>query len=243
MRRRGPSGMELVQVPPRVEAALWRRFRFEAEQACRATIFDRYRPLARQLARRQLRTRPSTGLEVADLEQFAYAGLLQAIDRFDPLRGTPFRSYAQPRIIGSIADGAARMSERDAHYGYRRRVASERARSLGMSGESAVDALTELATSLAIGLMLEDTGLIEREDGACHRPSAYDSLAWRELQALLEREIEQLGEREAFIVRQHYLHGVSFAQIAELLDLSRGRVSQLHAAALKSLARRLGGLH
>ena len=192
------------------------------------------------MARHQLRTRPNTSVDLPDLEQFAYAGLLQAIDRYDPLRGTPFRSFAQPRILGSIADGAAQLSERDAHHHYRRRVARERARSLGFDGSTALEALGELAAGLAIGLMLEETGMVEPEDGACHRPNAYDSLAWRELQALIERELDRLDEREAFIIRQHYLHGVSFAQIAAVLGLSRGRVSQLHSAALKKMSQRLG---
>jgi len=236
------AGIDLVLVPPRVEASLWRRFRFERELRCREQIFSRYRPLARSLAVRHLRVRPRNGVEQGDMEQFAYEGLLRAIDRFDPLRGVPFGAFARRRIIGSIADGASQMTEMDAQYSYRRRAENERVRSIGIDAATAdpVRALAELAVGLAIGLMLEGTNLIEPGNGADHRPNAYESLAWRELQVQIAREIARLPERESVIVRQHYENGVSFTHIAQLLGLSKGRVSQLHASALAKLRARIG---
>lgn len=234
-------GLNLLLVPPRVEASLWRRFRFERELRCREQLFSRYHGLARSIALRQLRARPRNGIEKGDVEQFAYEGLLHAIDRFDPLRGIPFGAYARRRIIGSISDGASRMSEIDAQYSNRRRVETERARSVGTQADAdPLRALADLATGLAIGLMLEGTSLIEPANGADHRPNAYESLAWRELQAMLVREVSRLPEREGVVIRQHYENGVSFTQIAKLLGLSKGRVSQLHASALMKLRSRLG---
>lgn len=235
-------GLDILLVPPRVEASLWRRFRFERELRCREQLFTRYRGLARSLAVRQLNGRPRNGIEQGDMEQFAYEGLLHAIDRYDPLRGIPFGAFARRRIIGSIADGASRMTEIDAQYSYRRRVENERIRSLGLDPSAAdpLRALADLATGLAMGLMLEGTSLVEPADGADHRLNAYESLAWRELQALIVREIGRLPDREAVIVRQHYENGISFTHIAQLLGLTKGRVSQLHASALTRLRARIG---
>ena len=235
MRRRG--GIEVVLVPPRVEASLWRRLRYESEAACRSQLFDRYRSLARSIALRQLRARVRDGVERGDLEQFAYEGLLQAIDRYDPLRGAPFGAFARPRIQGSVASGAAALTEANARSSFRRRVEIERLHSLH-SGDvipDALAALSALVTDLAIGLMLEGTGLFAPDEAADHRPDAYESLAWRELQALLADAVERLPEREATIVRQHYFQGVAFTHIAAMLGITKGRVSQLHRAALASL--------
>jgi RNA polymerase sigma factor for flagellar operon FliA len=237
------SGIDLVLVPPRVEASLWRRLRFESDAACRALLFDRYTALARALSGRQMRVRSGTSLERGDVEQFAYEGLLQAIDRFDPLQGTPFGAFARRRILGAISDGVARLSELGAQLGFRRRTEAERARSLARAPQDAATGalreLSELAAGLAIGLMLEGTGMIEAEGGVDVKPSAYDSLAWREMQSLLVRAIAELPEREALIIRQHYESGVSFTQIAHLLGISKGRVSQLHKAALQRLGDRI----
>ncbi|WP_182466668.1 sigma-70 family RNA polymerase sigma factor [Sphingomonas gilva] len=235
------TGLDIVVEPARVEASLWRRLRFESELLCREQLFNRYRDLARAIARRQARSRPDRGVEIGDFEQFAYEGLLQAIDRYDPLRGAPFAAFARRRIAGSIADGAARMNEIDAQYGYRRRVEQERVRSLG-AGESdgnALDQLSAMAAGLAIGLMLEGTGLIGGADRTDHRPNAYDSLAWRELQSILVRAVGDLPEREAVIIRQHYENGLSFTRIAQLIGVTKGRVSQLHRAAVERLRARI----
>jgi RNA polymerase sigma factor FliA len=242
--RRGEasSGLGLLLVPPRVEASLWRRLRYDRELRCREQIFTRYRGLARAVAARQLRGRPDNGVELNDMEQFAYEGLLIAIDRFDPLRGIPFWAYARRRVVGSIADGAARMNEVDAQYGYRRRVETERLRSILAEGGEGdpLRTLADLAAGLAVGLILEGTSLVEPEDGADRRPNAYESLAWRQLHAQLSSEIERLPEREAMIIRQHYENGVSFTHIAGMLDLTKARVSQLHASALAKLRARMG---
>lgn len=243
MRRRAARGMDMVLVPPRVEASLWRRWRYEAEARCREQIFVRYRSLAKGIAARQLGRRPRNGIELGDMEQFAYEGLLVAIDRFDPLRGIPFPAFARRRIMGSIYDGAARMSEVDAQYSARLRQHGERARSLidaGADAPSALDRLGALAAGLAVGLMLADTSLIEAADGGDHRPNAYETLAWRELHALLVDQVARLPEREALIIREHYEHGVSFTHIAGLLGVTKGRVSQIHAKAIARLREAIG---
>ncbi|WP_158000016.1 sigma-70 family RNA polymerase sigma factor [Sphingomonas elodea] len=233
--------MKLLLVPPRVEASLWRRLRYEREVRCRELLFTRYRGLARATALRILRSRPRNGVTLEDIEQFAYEGLLVAIDRYDPLRGVPFGAYARRRILGNVVDGAARMNELDAQHHYRSRVERERLRSIADDqGQDALATLANLAADLAIGLLLEGTGLIEPDDGADRRPNAYESLAWRSLQHRLAQEVSRLPEREEAIIRQHYEHGVSFTYIAQMLEISKGRVSQLHAAALAKLRARVG---
>ena len=248
MRTKCTSGLDLLVQPSWVEASLWRRYRYEAEGSCRELLFNRYVGLAKSVARRHFYRRGVKRVEQADFEQFAFEGLLQAIDRFDPLKGVPFGSYARRRIVGSIADGMAKMSEIDAQISQRHRIEQERLRSLAtvetIAAEGdALAALADLAVGLALGMMLEGTCLVEGEGGVDPRPSAYESLEWRELQARLVKEVAQLPEKEAIIIRQHYDNGLSFGQIAELLELSRGRISQLHRSALERLRRRVGAFN
>ncbi|HEX8263080.1 MAG TPA: sigma-70 family RNA polymerase sigma factor [Allosphingosinicella sp.] len=237
-----PTGLALVVHPTRAEASLWRRLRFEAETECRETLFNRYVPLARAIAAAKFHQRRGRAAERSDCEHFAYEGLLQAIDRFDPLLGVPFSAYARRRIVGSITDGLAKMSEVNAQISHRHRVEQERLRSLApgeAAGQDPLSALSDLAVGLALGLMLEGTALVPA-NGVDSRPTAYESLEWREMQAQLAAEVQKLPEKEAVIIRQHYHNGLSLAQIADLLDLSRGRISQLHRSALERLRKRIG---
>jgi RNA polymerase sigma factor for flagellar operon FliA len=234
-------GLDLLVRPERAEALLWARLRFDQQQEAREPIFNRYAGLARSIA---LRLRPwgqSANLE--DAEQWAYSGLLQAIDSYDPVRGSPFPAYAKPRIAGSVRDGFARAGEIEAQWSQRRRQERERLRSLkkrrAEAREDPLEALGAIAACLAIGLMLDGTRIMGGLDSPDPGPSAYDSLAWRQTQRALEREIGRLSQAEATVIRQHYLNGLSFAQVADLMALSRGRISQLHSAALAKLRKRL----
>jgi RNA polymerase sigma factor for flagellar operon FliA len=241
-----PSGLALVVRPPRAEASLWRRLRFEAEAGCREPLFNLYAGYARMIAIQHFRRRGRMRVERLDFEQFAYEGLLQAIDRFDPLKNVPFRAFAKRRIAGNIADGIARMSELDAQFSHRRRIEQERMRSLAVAGGEAgagqdLGALSDLTVGLALGIILQETRMMSAADQADPAPCAYQSLEYNELQARLAGAVGNLPEKEAMIVRQHYENGLSFAQIAQLLDLSRGRVSQLHRAAMERLRKKIGG--
>ena len=238
MKQRDPrdTGLDLVLDPTRAEASLWRRARFEDDHPSREALFNRYLKLARSVAARYFRRRPPSG-DRGDVEQFAYEGLLQALDRFDPLQGVPFGAYARPRIAGNIADGMAQMSEVDVQISLRRRLQRERLRSLDLAADGdPLTVLADLAVDLAVGLLLEGTGMI---DGGDERPDAYEGLAWRQAQAALVGELECLPDAQATVVRQHYHTGLSFAHIANLLKLSRGRISQLHRDAIERLRRRL----
>jgi RNA polymerase sigma factor FliA len=174
MAARAPSGIELLVRPNRAEASLWRRLRFEEDRSCREALFNLYAHLAKTIAARHYFRRATKRIERADFEQFAFEGLLQAIDRFDPVKGVPFTAFARRRITGNIADGVARMSEFDAQLSHRHRMEQERLRSLtGTSDKNdALSALSELAVSLALGFMLEGTSLMEPEGGRDPRPTA-----------------------------------------------------------------------
>jgi RNA polymerase sigma factor FliA len=235
------AGLKLIQRQPQVEAALWRRLRYEHDTACREPLFDRYAGLARAVARAEFGRRPAYGLERADFDQLAFGGLLEAIDRFDPMHGAPFEAFARPRIRGSIADGIARSSDSAAQFNARRRLETERLQSLlpggPRSGANAITELAELASALAIGWIAENAGLAVQ--GSEDALGAYENLAWRDMQIRVLEEIERLDGAERTVMQQHYLNDVPFTEIARLLGVSKGRIAQIHRASLLRLRARL----
>jgi RNA polymerase sigma factor for flagellar operon FliA len=228
------------------EAALWRAQAAGSADA-RERLFALYYPFARALAGRQFRARNAGDIEHADVVQLACTGLLEAMDRYDPARGVPFRAFAARRVNGSIADGVARMNEVREQISFRRRAKRERMRSLAgieageLGAGEAMDALIDMAVGLALGFMLDGTSLYREEGTVDVQPTAYDSLAWKELVHRLVAELDRLPERDRSILRLHYLDEVSFDQIAALLGLTKGRISQLHKAALGLLRKRISG--
>jgi len=137
------------------------------------------------------------------------------------------------------------MSEVREQISFRHRVRYERARSMvsadadRLNAAEALDELIDVALGLALGFMLEGTSLYVPENEADRQPSAYDSLAWREIQQRARTEIAALPPRERAIIAHHYFDGLTFERIAAVLGISQGRVSQLHRAALLLLKKRL----
>jgi RNA polymerase sigma-B factor len=70
----------------------------EGDLATRAELMDRFMPFARKLAVRYVHSREP----MDDLMQVACIGLLNAIDRFDPVHGNNFTTFAAPTILGEL---------------------------------------------------------------------------------------------------------------------------------------------
>jgi RNA polymerase sigma factor for flagellar operon FliA len=227
------------------DAVLWGELR-RGKAGARERLFELHLPFARVLARREQRRRRGADLDPDDLLQLACTGLLEALDRFDPSRGVPFRGFASRRIRGAMIDGIAKSNEVREQLSHRARVKRERMRSLAADGEprsaaEAMDALAELAVGLALGFMLEGTGLYQDDGEPAAPATAYESAAWKETVGRLAAELARLPERDRQIIRLHYMDDVNFDQIAALLGLTKGRISQLHKAAMTLLRKRMSG--
>jgi RNA polymerase sigma factor for flagellar operon FliA len=229
------------------EDALWTAFKESGSLSARDQLFSRYAAFARKLAQRHHRERSWGDIELADLYQHAYTGLLEALDRFEPLLGAPFPSFAARRISGSIRDGIVHLSEMREQLSWRHRLHRERINSLSESGSGGpatpIEKLAELAMGLALGFMLEGTGLVaeaaDERDAAAAGDTAYDSLAWKDVLTNLHEELQTLPDREQAILRQHYFNGLNFDQLAAFFAVSKGRISQLHKSALLTLRKRM----
>lgn len=77
---------------------LFALFRRTGDRSARDELVSRFLPLARAVARRYVTTREP----FEDLLQVANVGLLKAVERFDPGRGTVFSSFAVPTILGEL---------------------------------------------------------------------------------------------------------------------------------------------
>jgi RNA polymerase sigma-B factor len=80
------------------ERELWSRVAANRDQAARAQLVELYMPLARRMASRYA----GVSEPFDDLLQVASLGLLNAVDRFDSSRGTPFAGFAKPTILGEL---------------------------------------------------------------------------------------------------------------------------------------------
>jgi RNA polymerase sigma-B factor len=92
------SAIGPLNPPARLPEPLLHRYRSGGDPAAREELVVRFLPLARDLARRYFRS----SVPSEDLVQVASLALVKAVDRFDPERGTTFRAFAIPTILGEL---------------------------------------------------------------------------------------------------------------------------------------------
>jgi RNA polymerase sigma factor for flagellar operon FliA len=228
------------------EADLWAAWSRTRDPVARNAIVERHRGTAIGIARSVLRERGfPADIDLDDLRQQAILELTAAVDRFDPTLGVPFARFVQKRIRGSLQDSIASSSELHAQTEWRRSLTEERTRSLRETvpaGLSPLERIAEVAVGLAVGIMLEGTGMHATDDQAVEKIDPYaESMDYAVLTKRIRAAARRLGEPDQFVIRAHYEAEYTFAEVADRLKLSTGRVSQIHSRGLKSIRAMLAG--
>lgn len=237
------------------EPGLWERWRGQSDPVARDRLVQHYTAYARVVAASYYGKRYNDDAEFGDYFQLACVGLLEAVDRFDPAYGVKFKSFAAKRIEGAILDGLERISERQQQSMARARLAAQRLEAVkamanarheaegasagtGKPGSRTPEQLLEFVAEVGIGLaltwLLEGTGMLEAGEPSEHQPF-YRSVQLRQLRERIHALVRALPTQEQQVIRGHYLQEQPFEQIAAAMQLTRGRISQLHRQALGRL--------
>jgi RNA polymerase sigma factor for flagellar operon FliA len=236
--------MELATPGSALEATLWRRYKQGADTVARDALVACHLPFARVVAAMAYARRYNDEVEFGDYLQFASVGLLEALERFEPSRGVQFRTFASRRMQGAILSGLEGLTEKLQQIAARQRMRAERlqhVKEMALAGRTApasaspelADFVVDVGIGLALCWILEGTGLVDRGDAS--GPSCYESLAMKELRTRLLEVVDALPPTERAVIRGHYLQHVAFEEIARSLQLTKGRVSQIHKQALLRL--------
>jgi RNA polymerase sigma factor for flagellar operon FliA len=160
-------------------------------------------------------------LDERDYFQYGIEGLSEAIDRFDPDYGTKFETYAIQRIRGKILDELRKIQIKPRPDGTSTRNES-------------------FYTTVSLNRSNDD------EDGYTLGevvPSEMDSPAVvtekNEAKSLLAAAIKQLDERDRIILSLYYYEDLSYKEIAQLMNITISRVSQVHTKIINQLKAKL----
>ncbi|WP_414499711.1 RNA polymerase sigma factor FliA [Zymobacter sp. IVIA_12111.31 C1] len=201
---------------------------------------------------------PAT-IEIDDLIQAGAVGLLDARQRYDPLQGASFDTYAAQRIRGSMLDA---LRERDwlprSVRHDMRQIEREQQRLEQRLGRAAKG--VEVASSLRMpsvtyhqlrddvqnGQLLSYEGEgIEEEGAAYHCDSrclsdSPERLYQREnVRTALGHAIDELPERLRIVLEGYYFQQMTLRQLGERLGVSESRICQLRRRTERFLHRRL----
>jgi len=237
---------------------LWTRWQVDRDMQARDALVLAYLPLVRKVVRKMSSQWGAT-VSLDDLVGMGTLGLIEAIDRFDSSRGYEFATFATWRIRGAVLDGlreqdwvprALRTKAKEIERAYaqlehtflRSARDEEVADHLNMTLHDFQQTVYELSisplSSLDGMLPTDDAGSDVKMSDTLEDPNAPlpESIVERmSVQSILIGVLDRLPEKERLVVTLHYYEEFSFKEIAEVLELSASRVSQLHTKAIYRL--------
>jgi len=194
-----------------------------------------------------------------DLLHFGILGLNEAIEHFDPSKCIKFETYALPRIKGTILDEIRKIDWVPRSIRQKMReieksnitemntgddlLRSEIARKLSIpivQYERLFDEAQKTYNGDSTFSIQEPNHLIDLDEVIDDdAESPYEIITQNEMRNSLVENIEQLPQKYQLVVALYYYEELSLTEIAQLLQLSVPRISQIHRDALKMLREKL----
>lgn len=213
------------------------------------------------IARRMVTQVPSF-MNRDDIKSAGMLGLLDAANKFDPDKNILFKTFAEYRIRGAILDEMRKLdwfsrSLRDKQNKIGKAITDlelqlgrdpedhEVARAMDMSLEEYRSILIEVSH---LGCVSLNETLDHSEEGRSFLDSLTDDrphiapgarIEDQQLTSIIALVLGQLSEKERIVISLYYYEELTQKEIAEAMELSEGRVSQLHSQALIKLKTKL----
>ncbi|MBO6775096.1 MAG: FliA/WhiG family RNA polymerase sigma factor [Marinibacterium sp.] len=192
--------------------------------------------------------------EVEDLIQVGYVGLVDAAQKYERKEGASFAAYAGIRIRGAIADHLRRASNLCRTTILNRQMVNRATVALERRLQRQPTSI-EIAEELGMGINeYEQWRQAFQANTLQTIEEVYDEFSvWFvstagnpeeeinkvELRAALRKALESLSQREALVIQLYYVEELNVYEIAEILEVTKGRVSQIKKAAIGNLRQQL----
>ena len=238
---------------------LWMDYSRLHTQEIRDSLIVEYAPLVKVVAGR-LCMYLGSNVEYDDLVGFGVFGLIDAIEKFDTRKNIKFETYASLRIRGEIIDQIRKsdwiprtirqkqkqldavMKDIEAKKG-RQATDEEIAEALGISPDELVNWQAQMNLTNVVSLdEFVDAGMEISDANSYNRryTSPEENMERSELKSMLEEAIDQLTEKERSVILFYYYEELTVKEIAQVMEVTESRVSQLHTKALQKMKKVMG---
>lgn len=199
---------------------LWKEYKLAPTPALKKEIIMKYLNLVHYVIRKTPLSKNQV-LDERDFFQYGIEGLSEAVDRFDPDYGTKFETYAIQRIRGKIIDELRKLQNK---------FKTE-------DGDQIVD---NYYTNLSINNHIDDEdGYTLAEVIPAEQLTQSDEVEKNEMKEILLKVLKELNERDRLIISLYYYENLNYQEIANLMNITISRVSQIHSRILKTLKSKL----
>ena len=197
-----------------------------------------------------LHARVNSIIDIEDIIQIGMIGLISAAQNYIPQKNASFASYASIRVKGEILDFLRRSSNLDrttitikknsekAINNLRNKLGREPfedeiASELGMSSQKYLE--WSHAFEASVVKSLEDSYDDYSNWFITHDLNPEEQINEVELRANLKEALKTLEGKEALIIQLYFVEELNIYEIAEVMDVTTGRVSQIKSSAIKRI--------
>ena len=204
----------------------------------------------------QMRNVYAGTLQMEDIINEGVIAIMKGIDRYDPERDNKFETFISRRIRGMIIelvrknDWMPRDFRKQVKAMENARVELERTLGFPPSDEDIADhmgmdirkyrkmqRMSVMMNVLSLDMITDDEGdhqSIQLSSGDIDSQPEKAFLKEESRQVLTEA-IESLKEKEKLVVSLYYVEELNMGQIAQILNVSEPRISQIHSSAIRKL--------
>lgn len=226
--------------------ALFREYKATGNVSIRNQIVENFIPMAASIANK-LKDRLPASVDINDLVSSGVMGLMNAIESYDVDRGVSFSSFANRRVYGEMIDDLrknewgsrvfiARYKKieeaKDAFFvrtGQRPGEAELQAELGPNDYELIAKAQHRRCRSLSDQIFEGEHRTVDRAETIPAPEPEYDLGDRIDVKQIIEKiALPDHGIRSALILKLHYLDGMTLKRIADLLQVSESRISQIH---------------
>jgi RNA polymerase sigma factor for flagellar operon FliA len=201
----------------------------------------------------RLKTKLPANIELGDLISAGSLGLMEALGKFRPELGIKFSTYAESRIKGAMLDDLRRLDWFSRGLRQKMKVLEETIRRL--ESETGEATTQDICKATGMDEKEVDQGLEMLQNQVCMSLDAiqdnlgslrkahldndpYHSASFQEIVDKITGLIEELTPREKLVLSLYYGEELNMRETAEVMDITEGRVSQLHSQALDKLKKK-----
>lgn len=239
---------------------LWNEYNKTKSQDTRNKLIEAYAPLVKVVAGK-LSMYLNSMIEYDDMCSMGIFGLIDAIDKYDISMKNKFETYASLRIRGEILDQIRKMDWVPRVIRQKQKELStvinklhnslgrepndnEIMHELGLSENDYYKIVAQTNCSTLVSMDDETSSENSSSIADKLRQSTFDlpedSLIKDELVDKLKNSLNILTEKERKVILLYYYEELTLKEIANILDVSEGRISQLHTKALSKLKSLMG---
>ena len=236
------------------------RYKESGDEKLKWEIVLRYEHIVKYAAM-QVRGIYSSFAEMEDIINEGLITLVKAIDKYDPEKGVKFETYVSKRIRGMVIDLARKQD-------WMPRNLRKRSKEIDEATTELANTLGRYPTSAEVAQLLEVPVEKYQKDVACIAMNNVISLEAlmdvnefenlhfeiasrdkngmpdqmleeQEIKDILVQAIDHLQENERLVLSLYYVENLLLRDIAQVMNVSEPRVSQLHTRAIGKLRKEM----